>query len=231
MPLLELRAEGVQIAQHRGARFSGLELGEALLEVVEETGGVRAWGVGGLGNGGRGGRSPPRHQEERPTPAQEHGTREPRPRTGVDVLSKQHGDAQKAKTRDSRDHPEFAHAPDIIRPQKARSIGDRGARTAMLSSQIRSPGDGWRAQKRFLSVRPAAPHRPSGRASAPDAASGTPSPPRFRGPGGRPGAERGPPGRPPRARSRRRRGSSSRVSTPDRRSSIACSAAVSWRDR
>ncbi len=40
--LLQLRSEGVQIAQHGGVGLAALEFSEALLEIVEQAGGIRA---------------------------------------------------------------------------------------------------------------------------------------------------------------------------------------------
>ena len=66
--LFQLGAERVQIAQNRGAGFAALELGKALLEIVEQPCRVGARGAGAFGAGTTGAADAQRDHRNRALP-------------------------------------------------------------------------------------------------------------------------------------------------------------------
>ena len=85
-------------------------------------------------------RGPARPQVKAAAAAQQRAARQPQPGAQMSEHSEQQVQPKDAKAHNCRDQPEFAHAIDIIRPPKSRSIGDRDAQAAMLSSQNRPQG-------------------------------------------------------------------------------------------
>ncbi len=104
-----------------GARLAALELGEALLEVVQQACGVGADRLRSFGRRDRRRTAAKRAQSKRALPplsSENPGSHSQE----LKLLSipEQQAHCQSAQAHDRRDQPKFAHAIDIIRSQKPR---------------------------------------------------------------------------------------------------------------